>query len=112
MSITMKAHVSFPMTIVVHSEALEFVAAARAAVKALSPEYREEKFKKADKEERFKLELFLSDKTDEQVIESIYRTALRAFIRNDLKKELSNSESTARIGDTIVTFEQKAVAGE
>lgn len=112
MAITLKAQVSFPMTIVVATETMKFVAAARGAVKALSPEYLAEKLKDADKEERFKTELFLSDATDEQVVESIYRTSLRAFIRNDLKKELCNDESTARIGDTIVTFEQKAVAGE
>lgn len=112
MAITMKAHVSFPLTIVVATETMEYIAAARGAVKALSEEYRAKKFKDANKLERAKLELFLSDKTDEQVVEWIYRSSLRQFIRDELKKELCNDESTARIGDTRVTFEQKAVAGE
>ncbi|WP_300733866.1 hypothetical protein [Pseudomonas sp.] len=109
MAITLKAHVSFPMTIVVATETMKFVAQARAEVRSVPAEKLAEKLKDANKLERAKLELFLSDKTDEQVVEWIYRSSLRQFIRDDLRKELCNDESTARIGDTRVIFEQKEV---
>lgn len=109
MAITLKAHVSFPLTVVVHTETMQMVAAARAACKVLTETERAEKFKEADKEERSKLDLFLSEKTDEQVIEQIYRAALRRHIRKELRSELTNDESTARIGDTLVVFGRKEV---
>lgn len=109
MAITLRANVSFPLTVVVHTETMKMVAEARRLCKELSEDERAVKFKDADKEERSKLDLFLSDKTDEQVIEQIYRAALRRHIRKELRSELTNDESTARIGDTRVVFESKAV---
>ena len=105
MSITLKAQVTFGLTIVVMAETLKFVADARAEVKALTAEQIAEKLKDATGEERFKFELFRSDKTDEEVIEVIYRTSMRGFLRDELKSQLCNSESRARIGNIKVGFE-------
>ena len=106
MSITMKARVSFTMTIVVPTETMEHIAKARQAVRDVDPATFASKIKEADKEERYRVELFRGDKTDEQVVQQIYRSAMRQFIRNDFRKEICSNESQARIGDTIVTFEE------
>ena len=104
MSITLKAEVTFGLTIVVEKETLKFVADARAEVKALTVEKVAEKLKDATGEERFKFDLFRSDKTDEEVIEVIYRTSMRGFLRDELKSQLCNDESRARIGNIKVDF--------
>lgn len=106
MSITLKAQVTFGLTIVVMAETLKFVADARSEVKAMTPEKVAEKLKDATGEERFKFELFASDKTDEEVIEVIYRASMRGFLREELKSQLCNSESRARIGNIKVDFEK------
>ena len=104
MSITLKAQVTFGLTIVVMSETLKFVSDARAECKAMTSEQVTEKLRDATGEEKFKFELFRSDKTDEEVIEVIYRTSMRGFLRDELKSQLCNSESRARIGNIKVAF--------
>jgi len=104
MSITLKAQVTFGLTIVVEKETLKFVSDARAECKAMTPEQVSAKLKDATGEERLKFELFRSDKTDEEVIEVIYRTSMRGFLREELKSQLCNSESRARIGNIEVDF--------
>lgn len=112
MSITLKAQVTFGLTIVVIAETLKFVSDARTECKAMTPEQVAEKLKDATGEERFKFELFRSDKTDEEVVEVIYRTAMRGFLRDELKSQLSNSESSARIGNIKVDFGAKELTAK
>lgn len=104
MSITLKAQVNFGLTIVVEKETLKFVSDARAECKAMTSEQVAEKLKDASGEERFKFELFRGDKTDVEVAEVIYRTSMRDFLRSELKSQLCNSESRARIGNIKVAF--------
>lgn len=111
MSITLKAQVNFGLTIVVETKSLEFVRDARAACKSMSAEQAAEALKDADGEERFKLNLFRSERTDEEVLEAIYRTYLRGFMRDELKSQLCNSESRARIGNIKVDFNADAPCG-
>jgi hypothetical protein len=101
MPITMKAVCSFPLTIVINTETMEYIAKARKECREADPE----KFATANKAERFKVDLFLSDKTDEEVAQVIYRASLREFIRRDVKRELATDECRARIGDIRVDFE-------
>lgn len=101
MSITMKAVCSFPLTIVINTKTMEYIAKDRQECRDADPE----KFAKADRAERFKVDLFLSDKTDEEVAQVIYRSNLREFIRRDVTSELKTDECHARIGDIRVDFE-------
>lgn len=101
MSITMKAVVTFPMTIVIDKETMQYIAEARQKFRDADPE----KFVNAKGHERFKVGLFLSDKTDEEVCQIIYRYSLREFIRRDVTNELKTDECRARIGDIKVDFD-------
>ncbi|WP_305016775.1 hypothetical protein [Mycobacterium tuberculosis] len=56
MSITMKAVVTFPMTIIINSETMQYIAEARQKCRDADPE----KFAEAKGHERFKVELFLT----------------------------------------------------
>lgn len=104
MSITMKAVVTFPMTIIINRETMQYIAEARQKCRDADPE----KFAEAKGHERFKVELFLSNKTDEEVCQIIYRASMREFIRRDVTNELKTDESRARIGDIKVDFNADA----
>lgn len=104
MSITMKAVVTFPLTIIINTETMQYIAEARQKCRDADPA----KFAEAKGHERFKVELFLSDKTDEEVAQVIYRASMREFIRRDMTNELKTDECSARIGDIKVTFADKS----
>lgn len=106
MSKTLKLNVSFPMTIVVSGESLLEVQKAREQMRAIS----EDKASAFTGESKAHYELFKGDLSDEAVLERIYRSGIRRFMREDFLKEITGNEATARLGSVKVSFEEFILA--
>jgi hypothetical protein len=105
MAKTLKLNVSFPMSIVIKAETI----ADLQKIRKDSLEIPAEKLAKLNGEARFKVGLFTGDKTDEQILEIIFRSGIRTFLREDLRKELEGDESRIRVGDVKVVYEDQSV---
>lgn len=105
MAKTFKAHVSFPLTLVVKTETVtDFLEAREEARKILASG------KVLKGESKFRIELMASDKPDDEVLQTIFRSGIREVLRKDFLSEIVGSESTGRIGDTLVVFEDRKVS--
>jgi hypothetical protein len=100
MAKTFKLNVSFPMTLKVSTDTVnEFLEARKDAREILASG------KVLKGESKFRVELLASDKEDDEVLQTIFRTGIREVIRKDLIKEICGNESTGSVGDTLVVFE-------
>lgn len=102
MAKTLRLTVTFPMTIVVSSETCAELAADRKRIREMPAE----KVAKLKGQPKANYELMMSERTDEELMEIIYRAGLRETIRSNIKSEVCSSESTCRIGDIKVTYEK------
>lgn len=106
MSKTLKLNVSFPMTIVVSGESLLELQKARKDVRGLPAE----KVAGLKGESKAHCELLSGDLSDEAVLERIYRSGIRRFMREDFLKDITGNEATARLGSVKVSFEEFILA--
>ncbi|WZX11488.1 hypothetical protein YZUPF006_000026 [Pseudomonas phage YZU-PF-006] len=104
MAKTLKLNVSFPMTVVVNTDACKGLSIARAAAREAVKQGTINGNKKDNM-----LNVFASDNTDEEVIEIILRSGVRELVRNELTREMSNDETKATVGDIKVSFENNSV---
>lgn len=104
MAITLKTNVSFPMTIVVTSETIKDFQEARQEAREILASGKELKG-----QTKYRVEMFASDMTDEQIFERIYREGVREFIKKDFINEIQGNESRIRVGDVKVSFVPNAV---
>lgn len=104
MAKTLKLNVSFPMTIVVSTDAMTAIKAIREEVR-LTPA---EKIAELTGETKFSAELFRGDKSEEEMLELIYRAGIREFITKDMRKEIAGNEARIRLGSVKVVFEKPA----
>lgn len=101
MAKTFKLTVSFPLTIVASTETIkDFVECREEARKILAEGKRVLKG-----ETKFRVELMASDKSDDEVLQTIYRSGIRQVLREDFLKEVCGSESTGRLGDVRVVYQ-------
>ncbi|QJD54673.1 hypothetical protein PssvBMR2_gp30 [Pseudomonas phage MR2] len=107
MAITLKATVSFPISMVVFSETVKDFAEAREEARKMLAD--EKVSARLRGETRYRVELLASDKTDEQIFEQIYRQGIREVVRKDLAKEIAGNEARVRTGDVKVSFEAREV---
>jgi hypothetical protein len=105
MAKTFKAHVSFPLTIVVKTETVTGFLEAREEARKIPASG-----KVLKGESKFRIELMASDKSDDEVLQTIFRSAIREVLRKDFMSEIVGSKSTCRIGDTLVVFEDRNVS--
>lgn len=101
MSKTLKLTVSFPMTIVVKTDTITQLRESREEARKIPAE----EVAKLRGETKFRFELFTGDKSDEEVLETIYRQGLRSGVRELIMGEIQGNESTCRLGDIKVTFQ-------
>jgi hypothetical protein len=100
MSKTFKMTVNFPLTLVVSTETVkEFTEAREEARKVL---YLGKVLKG---ENKFRVELLASDKTDDEVLETIFRAGVRQVLREDFLKGVCGNESKGRMGDVKVVYQ-------
>ena len=109
MAKTLKLNVSFPMTAVISTETVKEFQEARNAARSILADPDSKALKG---EVKFRIELLASDKTDDEVLETIYRSGIRDFIRSDLAKEIGGSEANIRTGDCKVVFETREKPAE
>jgi hypothetical protein len=101
MAKTFKMAVNFPRSIVLSTETIkDFLEAREEARKILAEPKRPLKG-----ESKFRVELLASDKSDDEVLQTIYRSGARRLLREEFVKELCGDESTGRIGDVRIVFE-------
>lgn len=105
MAKTFKLNVSFPVTIVVPSDTEKDFSESREIARKIITE----NTKPLRGETKFRIELMASDKSDEEVLQTIFRAGIREFLRTDFAKEIGGTESNVRVGDTRVTFEARDV---
>lgn len=105
MSKTLKMTVSFPVSIVVRSDTMAEFVSDRAKARAMPAE----KVATLKGEAKVSYDLLTSERTDEELLELIYRKGARQIIREDFSKELGGNESTVRTGDVKVVFEAPMV---
>lgn len=108
MSITLKATVTFPLSMVFSKDLLVQIEEGRKEARKIKAE-QPEKFAALSRAERFKIDLFDSDKTVEQIAETLTRAAIREFIRTDFTKDFTGPDETCRTGDVRVVFENRSV---
>lgn len=101
MSKTLKMTVSFPVTVVIRKDTLEEFVADREKARQMPAE----RIAKLKGEAKVSYDLLVSERTDEELLELIYRKGVRQIIREDFPKELGGSESTVRTGDVKVVYE-------
>ena len=104
MAKTLKVNVSFPMTIVVNTDAVNSLTEVRATARE-ALEVAAAAGEKIAGEKGAMIRLFAGDMTDEALLELIMRKGIRDFIRDDMRKELNTSETKTTVGDVRVTFE-------
>lgn len=105
MSKTFKITVNFPLTLVVSTETVKELTEAREAAREISGSG-----KVLKGEPKFRVELLASDKPDDEVLETIYRSGIRQLLRDDFMKELCGDEGVrGRLGDVKVVFDTPKV---
>ncbi|WYW04279.1 host HNS inhibition protein [Pseudomonas phage vB_PpuP-Kompost-2] len=102
MSKTLKMNVTFPMSIVVKTETVLEFQKDRKLARELSPE----KVAKFKGEQLAGYHLLVGDRSDEEVLEIIYRKGIRETVREGISRELPGSEATVTVGDIKVSFEE------
>jgi len=101
MSKTLKLTVTFPMSIVVKTETVLEFQADRIKARELPAE----KVAKMTGEVLAGFKLLVGDRTDEEVLEIIYRKGIREIIREGVQRELPGNEATCTVGDIKVSFD-------
>jgi hypothetical protein len=104
MAKTFKLNVSFPMSLVVHTETVKDFTETRGEAREILARGTALKG-----ETKFRVELLASDKTDDEVLETIFRAGIRQVLREDFLKGVCGDESRGRLGDVKVTFETPMV---
>lgn len=100
MSKTFKLSVNFPLSLVVSAETIEdFIKTRKEAREILATG------KVLKGEAKFRVELLASDKTDDEVLETVYRAGIRQILREGFIKDLCGNESRGRLGDVKVVYE-------
>ncbi|MGV8919554.1 MAG: hypothetical protein ACOH2R_17435 [Pseudomonas sp.] len=105
MSKTLKLTVSFPMTIVVKTETIKDLQETRAQAREIP----DEEMATLKGEQKFRTELFRSDRPDEELLELVYRSGIRELLREDFIKQITGNEATVRLGSVKVAFEAPMV---
>ena len=105
MSVTNKFTVTFNLTTVIHSDAQRDLIAARGDLKALVAAGKP--LPEVKGPSKFVQDLFVSEKTDEEVIVQLVRTGARDLIHQAFKEECRRAQNF-RVGDVSV----KEVVGE
>jgi hypothetical protein len=100
MAKTFKLNVSFPMSLVVSTETVKDFTETRGEAREILARGTALKG-----ETKFRVELLASDKTDDEVLETIFRAGIRQVLREDFLKGVCGNESRGRLGDVKVTFE-------
>lgn len=100
MAMTHKFNVSFELTTVLSGEEIQALIAARGALKALKAA--NQPLPEAQKGRGEWLQrLFVSDKTDEEVVIAVVRDTIRVFLRESCASE-SSSTQTLKCGNVSV----------
>lgn len=102
MSKTLKLNVSFPLSIVIHSETIKELQESREEARALTTE----EVSKFRGQRKANYLMLISDKPDEEIFEVIYRAGIREHMRTTLLKDLQGNEARIRLGDVKVVFEK------
>ncbi|QNJ57513.1 hypothetical protein [Pseudomonas phage PlaquesPlease] len=103
MAKTLKLNVSFPMTIVVATETIEALKLSREEARKVPAE----KIAELKGEAKYRAELFRGDKSEEELMELIYRAGIREFITKDMRREISGDEAKVRLGSVKVAYESR-----
>ncbi|CBZ42000.1 Gp5.5-like host HNS inhibition [Pseudomonas phage phi15] len=102
MSMTHKFNVSLECTVVSSQEAVDGLKVARAALRASrETEAGKAKYATLTGGQKFLQDLFMSDKTDEEVVVQILRNGLRDIL-GETAKEATDSSQTVRFGNISV----------
>lgn len=101
MSKTLKITVNFPMSIVVKTETVLEFQADRVKARAMPAE----KVAKMKGEALAGYHLLVGDRSDEEVLEIIYRKGIRETVREGIERELPGNEATVTVGDIKVSFD-------
>lgn len=105
MAKTLKLNVSFPMTIVVSTDTITALKETREEARLIPAE----KIAELKGETKFRAELFRGDKSEEELLELIYRAGIREFITKDMRNEIAGNEAKIRLGSVKVSFEDSSV---
>lgn len=102
MAKTFQFTTTFDSTVVVSQETVDSLVAARAAIKAIvgTKSFAATRAR-SDGHDRFMQDLFLSEKSDDEVIAQIIRIGMRDSIRANVAEK--NSDQTIKVGDVVVT---------
>lgn len=101
MSKTLKLNVSFPLTIVVNSKTMAEFVTDRERARELPAE----KVAKMKGETLASFNLLIGDRSDEELLEIIYRKGIREIVREGITREIPGKEATCRLGDVKVVFQ-------
>uniref|UniRef100_A0AB74UQ40 Host HNS inhibition protein n=1 Tax=Salmonella phage Phylax-28 TaxID=3349226 RepID=A0AB74UQ40_9CAUD len=102
MAKTFKLNVSFPMTIVVATDTITALKETREEARKIPAE----KIAELTGETKFRAELFRGDRSEEELLELIYRAGIREFITKDMRNEIAGNEAKIRLGSVKVVFEK------
>ena len=104
MSKTFKLSVNFPLSLVVSAETIQDFTETRKEAREILASG-----KALKGEAKFRVDLLASDKTDDEVLETVYRAGIRQILREGFIKDLCGSEARGRMGDIKVVFEAPMV---
>lgn len=105
MAKTLKCNVTFGLTAVVNTETETAVNVAREeARKALTEGVQ------CDGEHKAMLEIFASDRTTEALLELVLRKGIRELVRSELEREMTNDETSVKVGNIKVEFVPREVS--
>lgn len=100
MAKTFRMTVNFPLSLVVSTESVKDFQEARIDARKIVA------LGKALKgETKFRVELLASDKPDDEVLQTIFRSGIRQVLREDFLKEVCGGEATGRLGDVKVVYQ-------
>ena len=100
MSKTFKMTVNFPLSLVVPAETIKDFTETRKEAREI---FASGKVLKG--EAKFRVDLLASDKTDDEVLETVYRAGIRQILREGFIKDLCGNEARGRLGDVKVVYE-------
>lgn len=101
MAKTLRLTVNFPLTIIVNTETVDEFVADRKKTR----EVPSEKAALLKGRSKSNYDLMISGRTDEEILEILYRAGLREEIRQ-VVKDMGSTEANIRVGDIKVTYEK------
>lgn len=104
MAKTIKCNVNFDLTAVIQSSGLKTLQEAREASREAIAGGEH-----GDGEHKAMIEIFASDRTEEDLLKLILRKSIREMIREELEGELNTADTSVRVGNIKVDFKAREV---